>query len=121
MGINTRAELAAAETAFQARARAEALAGRQVVAERTPLLGAGIKVRVLGADQAQEAPRGAPPALPAVADLLELTAERRARLVAYVEGNSRLPEEARQRMLAQLSQDRVPAQVVERLEQRMGG
>ncbi|MGR3479193.1 efflux RND transporter periplasmic adaptor subunit [Salipiger marinus] len=101
--------------------RAEALAGRQVVAERTPLLGAGIKVRVLGADQAQEAPRGAPPALPAVADLLELTAERRARLVAYVEGNSRLPEEARQRMLAQLSQDRVPAQVVERLEQRMGG
>jgi len=56
-----------------------------------------------------------------VPDLLELTAERRARLVAFVEGNDRMPSELRLRLLAQLQQDRVPADVVQRLEQRIGG
>ena len=32
-----------------------------------------------------------------------------------------MPDEAKQRILAQLAQERVPAQVVERLEARMGG
>lgn len=90
----------------------DGLEGREVVVERSPLLGAGIGVRPLRAagEEAQAGP-----------DLLELTAERRARLVAFVEGNDRMPSEVRVRLLAQLQADRVPADVVQRLEQRIGG
>jgi multidrug resistance efflux pump len=92
--------------------RAEGLAGREVVAERTPLLGAGIKVRPLRetGEAALEEP-----------EMLELTEERRARLTAFVEANTRMPAEARQALLNQLSQSTVPAQVVARIESRMGG
>ena len=55
------------------------------------------------------------------AQMIPLTPERRAELVAMVEGNDRLPQEVRARLLAQLDQPQVPAQVIERLEQRRGG
>lgn len=92
--------------------RSRALQGRDVVAERTPLLGAGIKVRPL---------RPADSAEPEEPEMVELTDEQRARLTAFVQSNARMPEEARQRLLAQLSQGSVPAQVVARIESRMGG
>lgn len=92
--------------------RAPALEGREVVTERNPLLGAGVRVRPVRADGA---------ATPAQPDLVELTPERRAALISFVEGNSRMPAEAKARILSQLAQDRVPAQVIERLESRMGG
>lgn len=93
--------------------RARGLDGREVVAERTPLLGAGIKVRPLREDGQATAPTEP--------EMVELTEERRARLTAFVQANTRMPEEARQRILNQLSQTSVPAQVVERIESRMGG
>ena len=93
---------------------ATGIAGERVVAERTPLIGAGIRVRPLEPQQGADA-APAPPAM------VELSAERRARLVAFVEGNSRMPAEVRDRILAQLKEPQVPAQVVERLEGRIGG
>ncbi len=93
--------------------RADALAGREVVAERSPLLGAGIRVRPLR-------PGGDDNAAPEEA-MIELTPEQRERLVAFVENNSRMPDEAKTRLLGQLAQERVPAQMVARLEGRMGG
>lgn len=92
-----------------------ALIGREVVAERSPLLGAGIKVRPVrsGEDAASQAA--------AEPEMLELTPERKAALIAFVQSNKRMPNEAKQRVLAELSKDRVPAQMVERLERRMGG
>lgn len=90
-----------------------ALIGREVVAERSPLLGAGIKVRpVRPGDQAEARAEGAG---------VELTEDRRAALIAAVEGNARMPQEAKARLLEQLRQDRVPADVVARIEARMGG
>lgn len=85
------------------------MAGALVVAERSPLLGAGIRVRpiVPGQEAAEEA-------------MLTLDPERRSRLVAAVEGNARLPEEARARLLAQLAEPQVPAAVVTRIESGMG-
>ncbi len=91
--------------------RGDGLAGRAIVTQRTPLLGAGIKVRALQAD-------GEPQA--AAEEMLQLDAERRARLVAFVEANTRMPADARQNLLAQLAQDQVPASIVARLEARMG-
>lgn len=88
------------------------LRGAEIVAERSPLLGAGIKVRPLRATDDK-----APKAL----DMLELTAERKAKLVAFVTANKRMPAAAKQRILAQLEKPKVPAQMVERIESRMGG
>jgi len=93
---------------------AQSLVGREVVTERNALLGAGIKVRPLRAEGAA-APVSEEP------ELVELSPERRAQLISLVEGNSRMPQEAKARILEQLSQDRVPAQVITRLESRMGG
>jgi hypothetical protein len=92
--------------------RAPALDGRRVVAARTPLLGPGVKVRPL---------ESAAAAGPEPEAMLELSPERRARLVAFVEEDADIPEAARARLRARLAAPRVPARVVARLEQRMEG
>jgi len=91
--------------------RARELNGRQIVAERSPLLGAGISVEPVDPNAAAVVPE--PPAM------IALDADRRARLIAFVEG-SQMPPPAKTRVLGQLEQDEVPADVVERLEARMG-
>jgi plasmid stability protein len=53
--------------------------------------------------------------------MISLDPERRARLVAFVEGNRRMPAEMRERLIAQLSAEEVPAATVARIEGRMGG
>jgi hypothetical protein len=92
--------------------RSRELSGAQIVAERSPLLGAGIKVRVLLAEGE------APPAEP---DTIALDPERRAKLIAFVEANKRMPKQVKARLLAQLQEPEVRKEVVERLEGRMGG
>ena len=92
--------------------RARDLAGREVVAQRTPLLGAGIKVRPLRPGVTQQAETPA---------MVALTEERRAKLIAFVEGNKRMPAEAKARVLSQLAKPEVPARMIERIEARMGG
>ncbi|MEM9031696.1 MAG: efflux transporter periplasmic adaptor subunit [Pseudomonadota bacterium] len=93
---------------------ASGLEGREVVSERSPFLGVGIKVRPLRDGGAPSEPSGND-------GLVELDDERRARLVAFVEANQRMPADAKERVLAQLRQDRVPLRVVARIEERMGG
>jgi membrane fusion protein (multidrug efflux system) len=51
---------------------------------------------------------------------IELDDERRARLIGFVENNSRIPEDVRSRMIEQLNAPQVPAQMVARIEARMG-
>lgn len=92
--------------------RGAGLAGREVVETRSPLLGVGISVRPLRLDDTSASTEP---------EMLELSAERRAKLVAFVEGNQRMPAEAKARVLARLSETHVPAQMVARLEGRMGG
>jgi multidrug efflux pump subunit AcrA (membrane-fusion protein) len=86
--------------------------GRQIVEARSPLLGAGIAVKPLTRDSAASV---------SGPEMLELTEERRARLVAFVEANSRMPEEAKARVLGRLAEPKVPAKMVARIESRMGG
>ncbi len=99
--------------------RAAHLVGRQIVTERSPLLGTGIKVRVL-------TPRDGGAAAPAAGaaaedEMVELTPDRRAAIIAFVEANNRMPKDVKARILGQLSQPKVPAGVVKRIEGRMGG
>ena len=94
--------------------RVGALAGREIVVERSALLGAGIKVRPVRNDSASagQATKAA---------MVDLTPERRAALISFVEDNRAMPEEAKARVIAKLRADRVPREVVERIEARMGG
>lgn len=94
--------------------RAEGLAGRRVVSDRTPVLGPGIKVRPLDAGpDATEEDSGE--------ETITLSPDRRARLMAYVEGSADMTDAVKQRLLAQLARNQVPARMVDRLEQRIGG
>jgi len=93
--------------------RAPALFGRMVVAERSPVLGVGIKVRPISPQAAAGAPEEP--------EMVALSPERRAAMIAFIEGNQFMPEEAKKRVLSQLTQDKVPARMVERIESRMGG
>lgn len=85
------------------------LNGREVVREVTPNLGSGIQVRPL-----RENADGTP--APEADEMVTLDAGRRARLIAQIEGNTGMPEQVRARMIAQLSEDQVPAQMIERIE-----
>jgi len=96
--------------------RGDGLAGREVVVGRTPLLGAGIRVRPL-----RDTPGAAAAQIPTEPEMLELSAERRAKLVQFVEANARMPAEAKARVLGLLEGDKVPAGLVARIESRMGG
>jgi multidrug efflux pump subunit AcrA (membrane-fusion protein) len=93
------------------------LAGREVVTERTPLLGAGILLRPLRESTQSETTGGAV----TKAAMIDLTPERRAALVALVEADDRMPKDARERLLVQLRDGSVPADVVRGIEARMGG
>ncbi|MDS9948554.1 MAG: efflux transporter periplasmic adaptor subunit, partial [Planktomarina sp.] len=92
--------------------RSRELRDAKVVAERSPVLGSGIKVRVIVADGSEE------PEAPA---MVKLEPERRAKLIAFLEANKRIPKAVKKRMLNQLAQPEVPSEMVERLESRMGG
>ncbi len=88
----------------------DGLDGLEIVTERSPLLGPGLKVRPLGTSPDAEE----------TAQMLELSEDRRARLRQFVEDSPDIPAAMKTRLLAQLEQPEVPAQTVERLERRMG-
>ncbi len=85
------------------------LEGLTVVTARTPLLGEGIGVRPI-------VPAGSEPAAP---ENVTLDDDRRAKLKAYVT-DSRMPDDTKARILAQLDAPEVPAATIARLESRMG-
>ncbi|WP_170361311.1 MULTISPECIES: efflux RND transporter periplasmic adaptor subunit [Ruegeria] len=91
--------------------RGDGLVGREVVVGRTPLLGGGVRVRPLRI----EANAGAEP------DMVELSDEQRAQLVARVEASDQIPNDVKARVLGQLSESRVPASLVRSIETRAGG
>ena len=95
--------------------RGEGLVGREIVTQRSPLLGAGIKVDPTRIDRESGA------ALPQAPEMVALSDERRAQLRAFVEGNDRMPDAVKTRLLTELEAPEVSAQTVERLEGRMGG
>lgn len=87
--------------------RVGALAGREIVAERSVLLGEGIRIR---------------PIRPQASDsMVPISPERRAQLVALVEADASLSPEGRARLLQELEGASVPARVIDRLEGRADG
>ncbi len=88
------------------------LVGQTIVAERSPLLGAGIKVQPIRPGEAAVEEPDEP-------EMIVLDEERRTKLLEYVTG-SRMPEEVKQRIIGQLEQEEVSSETVTRLESRMG-
>jgi hypothetical protein len=80
------------------------LAGREVVQERSALLGEGIRIRPIRA--------GA---------MVPLSPERRAALTALVNADATLTGTERARLLRELQADTVPAALVDRLQTPAGG
>ncbi len=91
--------------------RGEGLRDREVVLARTPVLGEGIRINPIRPEAADA---------PEEPDTIALEPDRRARLIAFVESNSFIPADVRERLLRQLNEDEVPARMVARLEARMG-
>ena len=60
-------------------------------------------------------------AAPKPPEMVALSTQERARLVAFVEGNQRMPADVKKRILTALNRPEVPAQMIERLQNRMGG
>ena len=92
--------------------RSRDLSGKEIVAQRTPVLGAGIKVKAIRSGEENEV---------AEVEMLELTEERRAKLISAIETNGYIPKTVKERIIDQLTQPKVPADVVARIESRMGG
>ena len=87
--------------------------GATYVAERSPQLGRGVKVKIIGGDGA---------AAPApTRDLVELDPERQEKMIAWVEANQRMPAEMKSRILKRLRTGKAPQQMIDRISQRMGG
>ena len=93
--------------------RARGLNGTEVVAQRSPILGAGIKVNPLRRSDDGVIVVEAP-------EMVALTPEKRAELTARIEGNSRIPAAAKHSIHAQLEADEIPADLMARLEGRGG-
>ena len=92
--------------------RSRDLSGKEIVAQRTPVLGAGIKVKPIRSGEENKVTE---------VEMLELTEERRAKLISAIETNGYIPKSAKERIIGQLTQPKVPADVVARIESRMGG
>ena len=92
--------------------RSRDLTGKEIVAQRSPVLGAGIKVKPIRSGEENKV---------AEVEMLELTEERRAKLISAIETNGYIPKSAKERIIGQLTQPKVPADVVARIESRMGG
>lgn len=82
--------------------------GRLYVSNRVPQLGPGIKVKVRNSENRLDQDH-----------FITLDAERRAKLIAHVQSNKRMPEARRQRVIGLLNQERVPKEVVDRIETRL--
>ena len=91
--------------------RAPEAYGKQIVAERSPLLGQGIAVQPIDPN--------AEPEVPEPVEMITLEDDRRAKLIAFVE-ESRMPPPVKTRIIGQLEQDEVPSDVVANIEDRMG-
>ncbi|WP_333711943.1 efflux RND transporter periplasmic adaptor subunit [Yoonia sp.] len=85
-------------------------AGAVIVAERSPLLGAGIRVRPIQPGRVEAAPEP---------EMITLDPDRRARLIAFV-SDGQMPDDVKARIISQLEADEVSSETVTRLESRMG-
>jgi hypothetical protein len=97
--------------------RGEGLAGRQVVVERSPAYGKGVRVDPVVRQEESVA------TLLEALEMVPLTEQERADFIARVEANTRMPARVQADMLRQLREPEVSKALIDRLRsgQRGGG
>ena len=89
--------------------------GKEIVTNRTPLLGAGIKIKPIrpGATDVNndEAPEP---------ENIILDDERRQKMITFIDGNSYIPKSAKKKIIKALNEKKVPLKLINRIESRMG-
>jgi hypothetical protein len=58
---------------------------------------------------------------PKAPEMIELTDDRRKKLIEFIENNKWIPKTAKERTVGKLKKEKVPAEMVNRIESRMGG
>lgn len=92
-------------------------AGDHFVVARAPELGSGVTVETVAAtESALSVPQSSESAEP---DTIALDDERRAKLIAFVEGNEGMQAASKERVLAELAKPEVSREVVEKFEAKM--
>lgn len=97
--------------------RLNGLEGQRIVLTRAPQLGAGIRVEPRSPG-GQDTPVVA---APKPEETVAITDEQRAKLIAFITENTRIPEARKTAMLETLRQPRVPKAMLDRITERMGG
>lgn len=90
------------------------LSGREVVLERAPQLGAGIKVNPRRIDVALES-------LLDATETVQISDEMRQKMIAYVRSNKKIPIDQKQKIIHKLNKPQIPRETYDRITARMGG
>ena len=92
------------------------VADKEIVLNRTPLLGAGIKIKpIRPGDSNSEEKKSIEP------ETVTLDEERRQKLISFIEGNGYIPKTAKKKIIKALNEKEVPLKLINRIESRMGG
>ena len=95
-------------------ARGRGLRDRLIVANRSPTLGSGIKIKPVQSGEGG-IPEEKPPSM------IEVSESERQELIKMVEANKFMPAGAKERVIKQLNNKMVPQATLDRLRSRMGG
>ena len=89
--------------------------GKEIVTNRTPLLGAGIKIKPIRLGGSKAISDAAPEP-----EKIALDEERRQKMISFIEGNGYIPKTAKKKIIKALSEAEVPVKLIKRIESRMG-
>ena len=89
--------------------------GKEIVTNRTPLLGAGIKIKPIRLGGSKASSDAAPEP-----EKIALDEERRQKMISFIEGNGYIPKTAKKKIIKALSEAEVPVKLIKRIESRMG-
>jgi hypothetical protein len=89
--------------------------GKEIVTNRTPLLGAGIKIKPIRPGGSKASSDAAPEP-----EKIALDEERRQKMISFIEGNGYIPKTAKKKIIKALSEAEVPVKLIKRIESRMG-
>ena len=89
--------------------------GKEIVTNRTPLLGAGIKIKPIRLGGSKASSDAAPEP-----EKITLDVERRQKMISFIEGNGYIPKTAKKKIIKALSEAEVPVKLIKRIESRMG-
>ncbi len=89
--------------------------GKEIVTNRTPLLGAGIKIKPIRSGDSKVNNDTAPEP-----EKIVLDDERRQKMISFIEGNGYIPKTAKKKIIKSLNEVEVPVKLINRIEGRMG-